>query len=183
MTATYTRAKVIEAMGQDWLTAREVCCRITPDPDIEDVHYVRRILYTMSYDGRVESRQSARYVRSKTEWRVVPGVFVAKESLETNGGHEGVVRRCVPTYWITQEAVLAAMPDGWVSTRDLTEAVVHGKEDRRTAVRGVLNALRIKGLVEQRRAAHGTGVEWRRTCRQRFASWSSSPASGPSAWL
>lgn len=67
-----------------------------------------------------------------------------------------------PAYWLTQEAVLEAVPDGWTATKDIARSLT-GKEDRRGAVRRSLGRLRAKGLVEQRRAPHGTGVEWRRT--------------------
>ncbi len=67
-----------------------------------------------------------------------------------------------PAYWLTQETVLGAMPDRWISTAELTKMLT-GREDRRNGVRRVLNRLKAKGLVEQRRADHGTGVEWRPT--------------------
>lgn len=67
-----------------------------------------------------------------------------------------------PAYWLTQEAVLEAVPDGWTATKDIVRTLT-GRTDRCNAVRRSLGRLRAKGLVEQRRAAHGTGVEWRRT--------------------
>lgn len=58
---------------------------------------------------------------------------------------------------LTQEAVLAAMPEEWTPTKDLAESL----GARPNALRRVLGRLRAKGLAEQRRMAHGTGAEWR----------------------
>lgn len=60
---------------------------------------------------------------------------------------------------LTQEAVLAAMPDGWTPTKELARML----GARPNALRRALGRLRAKGLAEQRRMAHGTGAEWRPT--------------------
>jgi hypothetical protein len=60
---------------------------------------------------------------------------------------------------LTQEAVLAAMPEEWTPTKDLARML----GARPNALRRALGRLRAKGLAEQRRMAHGTGAEWRPT--------------------
>ncbi len=65
---------------------------------------------------------------------------------------------------LTQEAVLAAMPDAWIPTKELARML----GARPNALRRALGRLRAKGLAEQRRMAHGTGAEWRPTSSGRL---------------